>query len=285
MAEAEYVTTLVRTRSGMAMKVFEGDSIGLAIRRHGEYDGNTLDSLRDILAETRPELALDVGANIGNHALVIARYVNTLVAFEPVPFIHDVLVENVALNRLNNVHIVQGALSDTAAERKIHLPVGGNLGTASLEVEPGARDATYTIRTFIGDTYLRAHFAGKSLDFIKIDVEGHEPQALMGLRHTIRACQPLVLMEYRSPTTMKAFTEGAFFEDLFPGYQVWSLASTTSKKAHGRGLRGFLRRMRNKMQGEAWCFAGFDPQRRYSNIYLIPERYRYLTERFRTLLP
>jgi len=276
LSKAEITVT---TRTGKVLVARPGDEITTQIQKHGEYDRNTLDSIRDILGALKPRLVLDIGANIGNHALVMAGHARQLIAFEPVPFVFSMLERNMAMNHLDNVRCVRAGLSNVAEKRPIYVPKDGNLGAASLEAQM-AEHETFEIETLVGDQFMKEHFSTDAVDFMKIDVEGHEAEALMGLRETIAASQPLVLMEYRSARTVAAFRDAGILEDLFSGYRVYSLATTTSKKALGRTPAGYLRRIFNKLTGERWCFAGFDPSQRYSNVYLVPPRFIGLIGRF-----
>jgi FkbM family methyltransferase len=269
----------VRTRMGKSLQAFAGDSITREIIEKGEYDGNTLTSLRDVLSVIRPKTSLDIGANIGNHAVVIAQFSDTLVAFEPLPFVFELLRHNLERNGCHHVYAVNVALSDVNSSRDILVPENDNLGSSSLELM--SEDGTYLrIETRRGDDYLAENFAGTQIDFIKIDVEGHEPATLNGLAKTISSHQPLILMEYRHQNTLTLFWDQSLMKQLFPGYSIYSLTDTASKKAHPPGMVGMLRRWLAKLKGRHWCLSDFDASRRYSNIYLVPERYQALFAQF-----
>ncbi len=265
----------LKTSEGKLLQAFAGDSITQEIQARGEYDGNTLDSLRQILPVIRPRASLDVGANIGNHAVVIADYSEKLIAFEPVPFIFDLLKQNFDRNGLHHAHAVNIGLSNETMHRDIFIPEYGNLGCSSLE--PIEAEGTHVqIETWVGDDYLAKNYPEKQIDFIKIDVEGHEPAALAGLVDTLTKHQPLILMEYRNKSTLALFQDRTLFWRLFPGYRIYSLSNTASKKVYPPGLIGILRRWVAKLQGGHWCLSDFDALRRYSNIYLVPKRYQIL---------
>ncbi len=272
----------VATKAGDRLNAFEGDAISVEIQNKGEYDGNTLDSLRDILAKIQPQTSLDIGANIGNHALVIARYSRRLIAFEPVKFIYDVLQSNVILNQLHNVAARQVGLSNEDLERDIFIPENGNLGSSSLEAVGGAGDYL-TIRTVIGDAYLQANDPSGRIDFIKIDVEGHEAPALTGLAQTIARDQPLLLIEWNSEKTISAFRNFDLFNTLFAGYRCYSLSSTDNKKVLPKNIKGFVQRLYTKYFSRQWCLSSFAPEKHYSNVYLVPARFQPLFREFRYL--
>ena len=111
------------------------------------------------------------------------------------------------------------------------------------------------------------------MDFIKIDVEGHEAPALRGLARTIRENQPLLMMEWRSEKTIAEFRQGNLLATLFAGYRMYALTRADSKKLYPRSLVGFFRRLRGKFGHSCWCLTNFDPEKKYSNIFLVPSRF------------
>jgi FkbM family methyltransferase len=260
------------TKRGKTLRAFAGDSITREIQARGEYDANILDSLADVLAVIRPEVSLDIGANIGNHTLVIADHSRRVIAFEPVDFVFQALKRNIEQNQASHVEAVNAGLSDENREAEIFIPDNANLGSSSLEMTEGQGEK-FRIRTLVGDQYLAARHAGK-IDFIKMDVEGHEAAALMGLRKTIETHQPLLLIEYKIQKTIDGFREKDLFNTLFADYAIFSITTTNSKKIHGGGMRGLLKRNYYKYFARRWVLSGFTPDRRYANIYLAPPRHQ-----------
>ncbi|MGB7816801.1 MAG: FkbM family methyltransferase [Methylotenera sp.] len=272
-------TIQIKTKRGFILNAFEGDSITQEIQKKGEYDANTLESLNEVLAAIQPQTSLDVGANIGNHALLISRFSKNLIAFEPVGFIFEVLQSNLIQNHIANAQAVNSGLSDTALEREIFIPQNGNLGSSSLEATNGTGQRL-KINTIIGDDYLQKNLSGARIDFIKMDVEGHEAAALQGLKATIRAFQPLLLLEWKSPQTISAFKDHDLFNDLFSQYSFYSLSYTSNKKAHPKSLWGFLKRIYYRLFAKKWCLSGFERKKYYSNVYFVPSRYKSIFEKF-----
>lgn len=134
---------------------------------------------------------LDVGANVGNHALFFATQCAAarIVVVEPNPLALAPLVANVVLNGLTNVIALDalgvglGAASEGGLFMKRH---DRNLGaTRMLRGQQGA------LETHAGDTL----FAEEQFDLIKIDVEGMELEVLTGLQETVARCRPLIFVE------------------------------------------------------------------------------------------
>ncbi|HYO81302.1 MAG TPA: FkbM family methyltransferase [Bryobacteraceae bacterium] len=134
----------------------------------------------------RGALCLDIGANIGATAvpLAVQRADCRIVAFEPVPENAEFLRANLRVNRIENVEVVEAAVSDVAGV----LPLSNN-GPYSM-VAPGSN---LHCRSVTLDEYVREPVA-----FIKIDVEGYEPNVFAGARRVFAEHRPLVLIEFNT---------------------------------------------------------------------------------------
>jgi FkbM family methyltransferase len=144
-----------------------------------------------VCSSLRPGLrAIDVGANEGVYTHAFARCGAFVEAFEPQPRCLTVLRSYE--RRWPNVHVHGEALGDTPGYATLYVPFSDGrqvTGRASLEPPTEAASA-YTVRTRTLDA-----LGFKDVALIKIDVEGHELRVLRGARETIRACNPLLLVE------------------------------------------------------------------------------------------
>jgi FkbM family methyltransferase len=132
-------------------------------------------------------IALDVGANVGNHTLAFSRLFDRVLAFEPLPRLADRLEAKVAARPNVTVHRV--ALSDRNGVARFAPPTTYNWGKGKID-DAGTR----IVQVVRGDELLAARDAGR-VNFVKIDVEGHEVEVLSGLRHTIARDRPVVMFE------------------------------------------------------------------------------------------
>jgi len=147
-------------------------------------------------AVTGPGLFLDVGANVGNHAVFVARHFPDMriLAVEPGALQRDILAINLALNGVAaRVEVSPVALSNRAGEARLLRPSPVNLGGSALDL--AGRGPGETIPLQRGDDLVGARRTG----FIKIDVEGHEISVLAGLRGTISRDRPVILAEIATP--------------------------------------------------------------------------------------
>jgi len=129
----------------------------------GEYD--------PILSHIRSsDVVVDAGANIGIFTLLAARKARLVIAVEPDPENFKYLKRNVRLNRVENVVLINEALSDYVGEGRI----SGRGLSAVLSPNKGT-----TVKVTTIDAMLRRLRATK-VDVVKMDIEGEEVKGLQG---------------------------------------------------------------------------------------------------------
>ncbi|MFK7943651.1 MAG: FkbM family methyltransferase [Paracoccaceae bacterium] len=148
---------------------------------------------------------VDVGAYIGNHAIFAAMHLGAteVIAFEPGLEAHTILTVNKALNDLTRFEIRKEALSDAAGEAVLMTPAPLHLGRNHLvrtdtgqKTDPEQKKSTgpgQRVPVLRGDDAL----ADRKVSFLKVDVEGHEMQALRGCNKVIAAQRPFIFAEIR----------------------------------------------------------------------------------------
>jgi FkbM family methyltransferase len=158
------------------------------------YEGCTL-KVFGHLARTSRQI-VDVGANTGLFTL-LAGTLNpsgTIHAFEPFPGAADMLETNLRANRLTNVRVTRAAVADQPGT----LPLYFN---DALRLTQGAslRNWDYVtgkveVPVLRLDDYL-AEKGVETIDLLKVDVEGSEPEVLAGAEATIARCKPEIVCE------------------------------------------------------------------------------------------
>jgi FkbM family methyltransferase len=183
---------VVRTRYGFKFNADLGDWLGQYVYLTGVYEPPTARIIADLLKPG--ETFIDVGANSGFFTLLAASRVGPggrVLAFEPVPSMHKRLVENIALNGINNVSVHNVALSNTEGAFPLFEGPEGHKGISSLRhIDNSA--ATIEVKTVPLDTF-RDTLSAVSL--VKIDVEGAEQLALEGMAHILKRDHPYVVIE------------------------------------------------------------------------------------------
>ena len=128
--------------------------------------------------------AVDIGANIGVHALTMAKTVGPggrVICFEPLAHIASTLERTLRLNGFGErSQVICSAAADSAGEATLHR--APNSPISSLYPIP-ENCASLTVRTIALDD----HFApGERVDLVKIDVEGAEPLVYKGMSRVLR---------------------------------------------------------------------------------------------------
>lgn len=140
---------------------------------------------------------LDVGANSGVYALLVARLAapgSRVVAVEANPVMAARLRRNIALNPGPvGIEVQEVALSDREGEAELNL-CRGNFGQGSLEpsVVPGGHVRVQTRRV---TSLIPEDVCNDELFAMKLDIEGHEATALRPLREADIALPHFLLIE------------------------------------------------------------------------------------------
>ena len=136
----------------------------------------------------------DIGANFGYYSLQFSRLVGEngfIFAFEPVNRYMIRLLEHLKLNNIMNVEVIDVALSNKIGEAQIS--VGECSGTfhwsSSNEPDDLQDVCVSTLDAFVKERNI------KKLDFLKVDLDGHEPMFLDGAKNTIERFKPIMIIE------------------------------------------------------------------------------------------
>ncbi len=180
-------SAVVRLPWGLRLRVDPRESIGNAVWRLGIYDLAVSEALWRL---TSPgDLAVDVGANLGHMAGILALRAGPagqVLAFEPHPGVFADLVANAGLAAADprTAPIAAFPMAVGDAEGTGHLDCGddfsSNRGLARL-ASPGAEGIPVRITT------LDIALDGRTAAVVKIDVEGATQSVIAGARDSLRA--------------------------------------------------------------------------------------------------
>jgi FkbM family methyltransferase len=184
----------VTTRYGRLYVAAKDSVIGRSLKIYGEWAEDEIGSYAALLSDG--DTILDVGANIGTHAIALAsRFPRSeVVAFEPQPLAFSLLVANVIAARTGNVY--PRNLGCAEADGLAHVAPdyeasGWNVGGFSIAAgeaeQPGA--LPMPLVALDGLNFKRR------VQFIKIDVEGMEPAVLAGAAKLIARDRPIIYFE------------------------------------------------------------------------------------------
>lgn len=176
-------------------------SVGDSYFENINLDDHANDMLAGALRGLRADaVVLDVGANIGLTAIMAAHHAALVYAFEPSPNTFALLTRSAAANatpgEIKPVNLAIGAapgelnfFQDPSSSSASHAITGGTLG----------RRSTLNVPVTTVDLFAAKHGLDR-VDFIKIDIEGFETDALAGAVETIGLFQPSALIEYNAFT-------------------------------------------------------------------------------------
>lgn len=200
---------------GDPIEVSVDEAVGAGISRSGVHELAVTEVMWRLLEPG--DLAVDVGANAGYFALLMATRCAEVIAVEPNPELLPRLTRNLH-GVPATVRVVDKALSDYEGWATLHQPDGydANRGTATLEST--GTTAGFRVETTTLDELLDHRAPG----LLKLDVEGHEAAALSGARCTLqrRAVRDVIFEEHeRLPTDVTGILSAA-------GYTIFALTHT-----------------------------------------------------------
>jgi FkbM family methyltransferase len=149
----------------LSFAYFFNDTQSNQINVHGVYEHEQLNKIKKLVK--KKEKFLDIGANIGNHSIFFSKIFKKVYSFEPHPKIYPILKYNT--KDIKNIKTYNFGLSDK--KKNVLMTDGDHLGGSSIK-KIGKRKVRIDKLDNI--------FKYKKIDFIKIDVEGHELEVLKG---------------------------------------------------------------------------------------------------------
>ena len=165
-------------------------------------------------------VSVDAGANRGSYTYFLSRLTKHVYAYEPNPAMRQLLQRASG----DNVTVSDVALSDSSGQAEFAVPkTNGSFGNNAGSLEVNQLEATST-------DLVRFAVATRRLDdenltdvgFIKIDVEGHEREVLLGARKLIARDRPVLLMEIMESLLGAEVDENIRFVEQL-GYQCFVL--------------------------------------------------------------
>ena len=154
-------------------------------RNHDIYSNGEITVLTKI-ATMKPTLIIDGGANVGDYSVMANQIMPdcTIYAFEPVEATFQHLLSNI--KDLKNVVPIKKGLFKENCELSINL-FASNEHSSIYDIEglPQSSNQKQTIALVRGDDFMRNQNIA-SVDFLKLDVEGAEYDALLGFETAIK---------------------------------------------------------------------------------------------------
>jgi FkbM family methyltransferase len=182
------------TPEGYLFPVDRGTLLGWHVHFFGSYEPEVRGAIKAWLGPG--QTALDVGANVGWHTLLMARQVGPegrVCAFEPNQTTRARLLDAAAANALTHVRVDPRGVAECSGRRRFRAPAAGDLwdGTGRLVGDGAGTDIDcVSLDDFAAEERLDA------VGLLKIDVEGWELAVLRGARRVLAAFRPAIVFEY-----------------------------------------------------------------------------------------
>jgi FkbM family methyltransferase len=161
-------------------------------------------------------VVVDVGANVGVLTFLAASIVGKagrVIAVEPNPDNLQLLYRGIVLNGFENVEVLPYAASN---RRSIFSLTGGTSNTHLVGAREPEEGGHFVQSVALDDVLGQL----QRLDFVKMDIEGHEPQALEGFGRLIGRYRPALLVEFnpRCLVNLQRQDPLAFLRQIFSLY-------------------------------------------------------------------
>ena len=199
--------TLKLKRCRYGWMLFDGPFIGKCFELYGEYSESEVALMRAYLREG--DTVLDIGANIGDLTLPLARMVGAsglVYAIESHARAFNVMCGNLALNEIANVQ-----------------PINAFVGRRETAENSGLQAARALDTQWGGLSYVSEKLPPPMLPvdeldlpecrLIKIDVDGSELDILKSAQQTIERCRPVLYFENDSPANSPALISHCWDQD------------------------------------------------------------------------
>lgn len=196
----------------------------------GAYEKLNLHLLKQISLLFDQPIFLDVGANVGNHSLFMTQYCKHVHSIEPFNKVYKHLEKNIVLNSIENIDIHKLAFGKVTSTQQYFPPDNINEGTGTFKPNDKEERNRIPIEVKIanGDAYLKSKSI-TTVNIIKIDVEGFEPEVLQGLQKTIASNRSVIMFEF-SEKTKKRINDKSRLTKLFPDDYVIKKITPSGRK-------------------------------------------------------
>jgi FkbM family methyltransferase len=185
----------IYTKYGMKMYFDKNDQIiSKTLAQEYTWEENEINFLRKKIS---PKMRLiDIGANIGYHTLLFAKWVGPqgkVYSFEPDYSNFKLLIKNITANKINNVSCFQKAVSDKDGITSLFLSKD-NMGDHRINdffvFENDDKRERKEIQSIRLDSIISK---SENIDFIKMDIQGSEIQAIHGMNEILNKFWPFAI--------------------------------------------------------------------------------------------
>ena len=191
------------------------NKISNALLKKCHFDNQKEKDFINKISKKNKVFLIDCGCNYGFYSFYTASLSdrNSVIAIEASPTTAKDFKKNLNLNKFNNIVLKNSAISDTD-DTTINFNESKNDWESSLTHNEFDESKISKIRTQKIDTIIKDQKLNEYSLLIKLDIEGHELQALEGAKNTIEKYKPIIIIElstYIFNKNDKAFDRLKFF--------------------------------------------------------------------------
>lgn len=181
----------------------------------GAYERKDIAVFEKIARYLPSAVCIDVGANVGHHAFIFGALGWKVHAFEPNPELGPIIQNKITAAGFSNITLHQVGLSEDNVDLPFVVPSKSNSGMGTF-AHGGANENALAVLLPLrrGDEFV-AGLGLTTVDVIKMDIQGLEPQALRGLHETLATFRPIVCVEV-SPENRLEFSRVECLRKFFP---------------------------------------------------------------------
>jgi FkbM family methyltransferase len=241
-SQSEFLVQMPKEFGGFTFRCNLRDTISREVCFTGQYEPQETALVRSILG---PGMSfVDVGANWGYFTLLAAQMVGhngRVFSLEPDPRLFMALEYNVKLSQLSQVTALQIAAAHETTTLTLagYSETGNNFGVSRIVDKPNGQTQVFQVKADSLDHLLEQH-EFKSVDLVKMDIEGAEGLALLGLAKSLyeKRVKRLLLELHPRLLAEHGSTAAAVIALLHEaGYEAWTIdhSSTANRQAAYKG--------------------------------------------------
>ena len=172
------------------------------------------------------DVIIDCGSYVGQFTILAAYLVGKegkVIAFEPDPKNYAQLLKNIELNGLENIHPINKGVWNANAKLEFHQQ--GNCGSTLCATTDKKKEGKITSVYVVSLDNIIKELKLDTIDFIKMDIEGAELEAIEGGKDMVKRYQPtLAIASYH----------------LREGKQTWKMLEPAFQKLGYKARTEFL---------------------------------------------
>lgn len=180
-----YATSILCKADDFSFLISAEDfSIGRKLAFHGQYETEELRTYLDLIKKYDLKRLAVVGSHIGYFAIRLSKQLEEVYAFEPNPETFTYLSRNVWLNNCQNITLFNCAA--TSKDQNLNFSIiRENTGSSKVDFQGSNDPHSFGTHEVVQVAGKRVDSTGITPDFVIMDVEGHEIDAIVGLENTL----------------------------------------------------------------------------------------------------